>query len=389
MPDDCREDVDLFFVHGYNMNVKEARAWGRAFFKRLWWAGYRGRYHVVAWRGDEGQKWLPGEGLVTPDYQRNVENAFASAAALSNVVASATGRKFVVAHSLGNMVVSAAAQDWGMQYERYFMLNAAVPVEAYDPNAVTATTCADMTPPAWAGYAERLKAVNWRGLFTPGDARSGLAWNGRFSSVGNTVNYYSSEEEVLKNGSGNDPWPGREYAWYYQETHKGRKPYVPIYNMGRNEGGWGFNQAYDTVVTEYNEMSGQWDEWRVRMTPEQAAAVTNDLRATPFFLPFEDPALHATNAMPQMSYALRAQLLADAIPALSFAVGANPVDKLGGEGENKYNVNMASWFKNTEMLNKFTNIDDDEHREWRHTFFLKVPYSIVKKFYKNLSNRVK
>ena len=299
------------------------------------------------------------------------------------------GPKWFVAHSLGNMVVSAAAQDWGMQYERYFMLNAAVPVEAYDATAVTMETRASMTPPVWSGYAERLKAVNWRGLFASGDARSSLTWQGRFACVGNIVNYYSSEEEVLKNGSGNDPLPGREYAWYYQETHKGRKPYIPIYNMGRNEGGWGFNPAYDTVVSEYNQQTGQWVDRTFHLTPEQAAAVTNDLRTVPFFLPVEDPALHATNAMPQMSYALRAQLLADAIPALSFAVGANPVDKLGGEGENKYNVNMASWFKNTEMLNKFTNIDDDEHREWRHTFFLKVPYSIVKKFYKNLSNRVK
>jgi len=53
--------------------------------------------------------------------------------------------------------------------------------------------------------------------------------------------------------------------------------------------------------------------------------MTNDLRVLPFFQPFEDSALHTTNVMLQMSYALRAQLLADAIPALSFAVGANPV----------------------------------------------------------------
>lgn len=116
--------------------------------------------------------------------------------------------------------------------------------------------------------------------------------------------------------------------------------------------------------------------------------MTNDLRVLPFFLPFEDSALHTTNVMLQMSYALRAQLLADAIPALSFAVGANPVDAWNGDGIDN-NVNMATNFKNTEMLNKFTNIDDDEHREWRHTFFLKVPYSVVKEFYKNLSNRVK
>ena len=35
-----------------------------------------------------------------------------------------------MAHSLGNMLVSAAIQDFGMPYEKYFMLNAAVAPEA-------------------------------------------------------------------------------------------------------------------------------------------------------------------------------------------------------------------------------------------------------------------
>lgn len=69
--------------------------------------------------------------------------------------------------------------------------------------------------------------------------------------------------------------------------------------------------------------------------------MTNDLRVLPFFLPFEDSALHTTNVMLQMSYALRSQLLADAIPALSFAVGANPVDAWNGDGIDN-NVNMAT-----------------------------------------------
>ena len=93
----------------------------------------------------------------------NVQNAFATVSALKNAMDGIDGPKWFIAHSLGNMVVSAAAQDWGMQYERYFMLNAAVPVEAYDATAVTMETRASMTPPLWSGYAERLKSVNWRG----------------------------------------------------------------------------------------------------------------------------------------------------------------------------------------------------------------------------------
>ena len=46
----------------------------------------------------------------------------------------------ILAHSLGNMLVSAAIQDWQMPCARYFMLNAAVAAEAYDTSSVSSST---------------------------------------------------------------------------------------------------------------------------------------------------------------------------------------------------------------------------------------------------------
>ena len=253
------------------------------------------------------------------------------------------GPKWFVAHSLGNMLVSAAAQDWGMQYERYFMLNAAVPVEAYDATAVTMETRASMTPSLWSGYAERLKAVNWRGLFASGDARSSLTWQGRFACVSNIVNYYSSEEEVLKNGSGNDPLPGREYAWYYQETHKGRKPYIPIYNMGRNEGGWVFNRSYDTVTNPDPGNSSM--EIVEHMPPADAAELTDEqLRHRQFFLDFHNPGMYTSpdGAVIASNYLYRAEMLAYAIPSESYAVGANPLSCLNAYTNSMTNESVPS-----------------------------------------------
>ena len=77
------------------------------------------------------------------------------------------GPKWFVAHSLGNMLVSAAIQDWQMPCARYFMLNAAVPIEAYDAstNAVNDIDKDRMLPRDWIGYDDALKASHWHELF--------------------------------------------------------------------------------------------------------------------------------------------------------------------------------------------------------------------------------
>ena len=55
------------------------------------------------------------------------------------------------------MLVSAAIEDCQMPHEKYFMLNAAVAMEAYDPtNGVTQTSHDSMTPEAWTNYADRV-----------------------------------------------------------------------------------------------------------------------------------------------------------------------------------------------------------------------------------------
>ena len=67
-----------------------------------------------------------------------------------------------------------------MPCERYFMLNAAVAAEAYDPstNAVNAVTIDRMLPREWVGYDALLKAAHWSELFDVGDGRRKLTWKG-------------------------------------------------------------------------------------------------------------------------------------------------------------------------------------------------------------------
>ncbi|MDD4017430.1 MAG: hypothetical protein PHV28_05745, partial [Kiritimatiellae bacterium] len=120
------------FLHGFNVTPEEARMWHSEMFKRLWQSGSDARFHGVTWRGDIG---IPN----ALHYHENVDSAFLTAPYLADYVNSLSGEKVVMAHSLGNMVVSSAIADHGMAADKYFMLNAAVPAEAYDPSLWSTT----------------------------------------------------------------------------------------------------------------------------------------------------------------------------------------------------------------------------------------------------------
>ena len=389
-PDGECDGTHLVSLHGYNVNEREARVWARAVFKRLWWAGMESMFTAVAWHGDDGQMTLARH-VITPDYQKNVEHAFASASNLAATVNFLPGRKFMMAHSLGNMLVSVARQDHGLQYEKYFMVNAAVPVEAYDPaGGVTESSRAVLTPSAWVGYSLRLRAAGWYALAPEGDMRRGLTWKGRFANVADTVNYYSPEDEVLKcddNGAAHHPYQ-REFAWYNQERYKGVKSLIQdVIDYGRNEGGWAFNPVYDVEEEEtIPALPGspepmQTITWNRHATADEMTNVTDiALMATPFFGPFADNSICSTNGPVMVSAALRAQLLADAIPAESLPVGATEVVSWNSSPERNYNMSASK---------DHVNLIDEDLFPWKHSYFLQVPYMIVHRLFENIVNKVK
>ena len=84
----------------------------------------------------------------------------------------------VSAHSLGNMVTLSAISDWNAPISQYFMLDAAVAIEAIDPTATTNM----MIFSTWTGYSNRLYASDWYQLFPTNDARSTLTWNNRLGN---------------------------------------------------------------------------------------------------------------------------------------------------------------------------------------------------------------
>ena len=391
-PAEEHEPGNVVFVHGYNMHEgDETKLWAQNVFKKLWWSGLDRGFVAVQWRGNEGQVFE----VLTPNYYGNVQNAFQTAPALSNAMQTVQGPKWFIAHSLGNMLVSAAIQDYGMEYEKYFMLNAAIAMEAFDPtNGITQVAHDNMTPEAWTNYTDRVRATHWFERFPEGDGRRLLTWKGRFANVTNIVNFYSTQEEVVNNGDGD--WhtiAERNYVWYNQETRKGVWPLM----LHEYEGGWEFNGYYNTTTNYWIGDLLQTETYH--MPPADADQLSNEqLQQIPFFLDFHNPEMHSSSngLIVATNYLYRAEMLAYAIPAESFAVGANPIPGLTEMLTNSipdklyHNHNMAILFTSGQSDLPSNGSDtEDKHQDWQHSTFVQRSYKRVHQLYKVIIQHTK
>ena len=373
-PDPETDGRHFVFVHGYNVNAESARVWANQIFKRLWIAGSRSMFTAVDWYGDSSQYYsLIYMDTVSPDYYANVMHAFATAPNLVDTVAALPGtNKVMLAHSLGNMLVSSAAVDHKLKYDRYYMLNAAVPMEAYDADSSTS----NMVDSAWADVPDNYRASGWSGLFDDtNDFRQSLSWQGRFAGITNAVNCYSPTEDVLENATEN----GYGDAWARQELLKGTAVWHGInavlpWNWNERvscEGGWGINTYYAADPTCYLPLVGFY------------ASVSNLTREAviehPLFTPFraETDSMHSTNlfyiADADYRAMLRAKFLGDAIPATSFAAGANEISGNAVYG----NICYADCMSGTWPIGE---------GKWRHSDIKNVAYFFNWKIFKRIIN---
>jgi hypothetical protein len=252
-PDALCCTTNLFFLHGANVDEQAARGWNSEMFKRLWWSGSKARFHGITWYGDKG---------FDANYQENVNHAFKTAPYLKDYVSSFSGAKIMLAHSLGNMVVSSAIQDYGMNVQKYLMLDAAVASEAFDASLFNATTNNNpMLHADWRGYNPRTWSANFHELYSLPDMRAKLTWCGRFASVVPfAYNFYSSEDEVFETHpdsvstlTGVDfdwlfiPDDLERYTWQKQEVFKGRNSFWLPGSLGTTTWwGWGFHNFWTT-----------------------------------------------------------------------------------------------------------------------------------------------
>ncbi|MBR4611072.1 MAG: hypothetical protein IKO40_00005, partial [Kiritimatiellae bacterium] len=379
-PDDVADDENVVFIHGFSVNEAGARGWNAEMFKRLWQSGCNAKFHAVTWYGNDGAFWNAFDG--GDNYHGNVTHAFETAPSFASAFSGGASNATVIAHSLGNMVVCSAIQDHGFRPARYFMLNAAVPAEAFD--STQWNTNALNNPfefEDWVGYPAKSWASCWHSLFPTNNIRCHLTWKGRFAEVPQLTtlfNYYSTGDEVLSiydtpdlDGSGKitiHPFGlgGKRYhSWQKQERFKGRWLQSALGGFaGTSEMGWGFStQGYYANGTPplYQSVYNPIDPDNpviVRSIPYGTnaahAASSEQLRIDPVFN--HDPLTIPSGNLQSGDIDI---LLARGVPALSGPVGANQIGERFDGFENDLNssASSANWPRRSEA----------SWKGWRHS----------------------
>jgi hypothetical protein len=339
----------------------------------------------VSWQGDETQGGAgmssPVAGAVpatmTPNYHANVINAFQTAGELSSSLSELDGEISIAAHSLGNMVVGLAIQDHELNVKNYFLVDAAVAMEAYNAGE---SKKAGMINAEWKEYDEKLWASEWHGLPWPvNDPRTKLTWRGRLDKVAartNAYNFYSSEEEILNNSTTEHAstlvgaiaddliWDALtqgnvlgERTWVLQEILKGKGISGEV--LGSTYGGWKFN--FSDPAGGYYKLRPNFGTagYRKYNHGEAAALTEQQLMTKPFF----DPPPTKTHG----------ELLAQAFPARTNPAGRNPLDIFTDQGGS--NFDMAADLKNGWFST------GGNARRWLHSDIRDVAYLYTYKAY--------
>ncbi len=384
-PSEMHNGKNVVFVHGFNVTEREARGWHAEMFKRLWQSGCNAAYYAVTWRGDVG--WPNGM-----FYHEDVHKAFLTAPFLASHLASLTGQTSILAHSLGNMVVSSAIQDHGYRPTQYFMLNAAVPAEAYDASAGTGWSSSNpLVHPDWYAYASRTWSARWHELFVSNDDRAKVTWRRRFANVADMT-------ELFNFHSGTESAPGdqvlqirdtppsmladlhyefpftidkRHYSWHKQELGKGRLSSTNPLLAGTTWAGWGLFLAR----TWHESPSGNTGGYAYDPIPATIANAMTDaeLQDNPIFLHSPSEMFSST-----ISSNTVAEILACGIPALSGPAGSRDLSV-----SQNYDINQevpkANWPRSDQST---------YGKRWLHSDIKNIAFPIIYRALSDLSQRI-
>ena len=284
----------------------------------------------------------------------NVRHALDTASTFSLEIDTLPGNKVMLAHSLGNMLVSEAAKFYQLNYQRYYMFNAAVPMEAYDDDA----DAQEMIEHGWRDVDSSKWAANWyEHIPYMGDSRLMLKWRGRFAEIHDVINCYSETEDILENASQNG-WGG---LWGMQELFKGTAAlhFIP----GNCEGGWGYDSKHTNIIgllTDFAKTNEFTDE---------------ELVVSPIFRKFDNLTLHQSNFISIAQTEIN-KVLGDGIPATSFAAGRNPIANGGVVGNIEFAPSGLPYWPESRTKNKV--------RKWYHSDICKVAFFYVNSVFRKI-----
>lgn len=261
------------------------------------------------------------------------------------------------------MVASSAIIDYGLDVRTYFMMNAAVPLEAYDgqqSNRRMMVHKDDWLEQDGADYAERLLSPNWYQLFFPGhqvfdesggslftiqpnDRRYDLRWESRFSNFPpgvEFINFYSSGERKTPAEADLIPYHSLILEPFFRPFKDGDSDFPT----------WG---------------NGEW--------------LYGDTSTANTHLP-ELPAVGSSRD----SFKNHAKVLSEAIPAHSDPTGSSAVPTLGVGN----NIDLDAVYMDPGLWpqSRLTDTDPDNNG-WLHSDYKEPAYIYVRGLYDELINR--
>ena len=154
--------------------------------KRLYWAGYQGKFATVDWPCNffDWSLLLTQTSVFNQSEVKAYKASTALATYLNQLSSRFAGYRLnLYVHSQGNAVVSEAIEQSGVQFDTYILTQGAMPDSAYDVSAPT-----DSTLLGWEsapGYhTPEWQPMGYHGIYT--------------NFTGNIVNFYNTNDPVLK-----------------------------------------------------------------------------------------------------------------------------------------------------------------------------------------------
>ena len=177
------DDQDLIvLVHGINVRPWDCVNDAETVYKRLYWAGYHGKFAEVEWPCN---LLTPIPSPLSPAVFNDSElQGYKASQALTTYLTQLRARfpgyrLHLLVHSQGNSVVSEAIRS-GVTFDTYILTQGALPASAYDVNAPVDNDIASYEgsrpTPEW-------QPMGYRGIYT--------------NFTGRIVNFYNSQDGVL------------------------------------------------------------------------------------------------------------------------------------------------------------------------------------------------
>ena len=124
-------DQCVVFVHGWNVSYDEYIGVAETMFKRLWHQGFKGHFSTFRWdtRKSDGD-------FDTGEYNRSENRAYIYGASLKEWAETLSNSYTVnlIGHSMGNVVCGEALRQ-GLRVRNYLLMEAAIPMSCYAPDA--------------------------------------------------------------------------------------------------------------------------------------------------------------------------------------------------------------------------------------------------------------